>query len=474
LVLQKPFLTISSDEEFDAHQAFTALGHGIPDSPLGQVSFQGAFTAPSMASIESLNAQLADQKLAHDTAMLAMQTQIAALIAGSAPPAPAIVDPTAIAAITTAVTSALALRPTSSTHVKDLDKSSSFSFEESPGIPVENWLKNIKSDFDIFGTPDDKKAALVIKKFTGKAAVHFEGFINASGAAGCRTSTTWTELENWILTGPLSQNRELESRKLQAEYSKLSQTGSSEAFAKAYSLLTARILTNLITTRLYTLDGMISNFIQKSKYHVQEHLDDKVFTTLEAVYAAAAKRDNLWFLSYQAKQNAQNKRPGAPSAAGSPFASRSASPALPFRSPTPLPPPQLHALLAAIYGLSPNDPQLSNLSLPSATFPGLAALGAETDHSVAEGMPIPKMTPDIEAWCRKHNACYRCRTKNATHRSNVCPRFKNAPDRTRTVAALGTPGDTPLAEPFHIQSESAFDIAEYRAWKLAQQQGNGQ
>ena len=132
-----------------------------------------------MASIESLTTQLADQKRAHDAAMLAVQNQIAALIAGAAPAA---VDPASLAAITTAVTTALC--PSTKTHVKDLDKSSSFSFEESPGIPVENWLKNIKSDFDIAGTPDDKKAALVIKKFTGKAAVHFEGFINASGAAG--------------------------------------------------------------------------------------------------------------------------------------------------------------------------------------------------------------------------------------------------------------------------------------------------
>ena len=247
----------------------------------------------------------------------------------------------------------------------------------------------------MYGTPDDKKAALASKKLGGKAAANFNGFINAMGNAGCSESTTLPEFENWILTGPLSINHDIESAKLVKEFDGLRQSGSNEAFAKHFALCTARIWNNPVAKKLYTMDGMIASFLKKSAYHVQEHLMDKTFASLEEVYAAAAKRDNLWFSNHQGKSS----RPTPSTAASSPFHSRSSTPALPFRASTPLPPPQLNAILAAIYGLAPDDPQLAALSLRvAASSPaGLNAMGKEVDHSVAPGAPIPKMTPEIEA-----------------------------------------------------------------------------
>eukprot|EP00961_Rhodomonas_salina_P299608 3939067-Rhodomonas_salina.1 len=85
----------------------------------------------------------------------------------------------------------------------------------------------------------------------------------------------------------------------------------------------------------------------------------------------------------------------------------------------------------------PNGPSNS----PSAP-PVLGAV--ERDHSVGPNDPIPKMTPEIQSWCIKNNACFRCRTKNARHSSSDCPRFKGVPDNKNyrpRVNALGSDSD---------------------------------
>eukprot|EP00961_Rhodomonas_salina_P272820 3686454-Rhodomonas_salina.1 len=62
--------------------------------------------------------------------------------------------------------------------------------------------------------------------------------------------------------------------------------------------------------------------------------------------------------------------------------------------------------------LPPSGPSSS----PAPKTPSLNAV--ERDHSVGPNDPIPKMTPEIQEWCVKHNACFRCRTKNAKHSSS--------------------------------------------------------
>jgi hypothetical protein len=435
------FIISSDEDDFDASLAFSSIGHNIPDSPLGTVSFQGSFAA--MAELAAMQTTIDTQAAtiaAQATQFAAMQAQLATLLAAlpAAPAAAPTLNDAQLGVIANAMAAAAASSSSSSTssydrHAKDLDKSKEFTGEETPQVYIEDWWKNIKSDFKMFGTPDDKKAALASKKLAGKAAVNYNGFINAAGNAGCRETTTFSEFENWILTGPLSINRDIESAKLVKEFDSLRQSGSNEAFAKRFALCTARIWNNPVAKKLYTMDGMIASFLKKSAYHVQEHLMDKTFSSLEEVYAAAAKRDNMWFANHQGK----NSRPAPSTAPPSPFHSRSPTPSLPFRASTPLPPPQLNAILAAIYGLAPDDLQVAALSLPTAASSpaGLNAMGKEHDHSVAPGAPIPKMTPDIEAWCRKNNACYRCRVKNAQHRSAQCPRFAGLPDR-RSLASL--------------------------------------
>lgn len=69
----------------------------------------------------------------------------------------------------------------------------------------------------------------------------------------------------------------------------------------------------------------------------------------------------------------------------------------------------------------------------------------EKDHSIPPGQPIPKLTQEIKDWCFKHKACFRCRQKNATHRSAVCPLFAGVPDRSdfRGISAVGEENEEP-------------------------------
>eukprot|EP00961_Rhodomonas_salina_P107472 1447023-Rhodomonas_salina.1 len=192
--------------------------------------------------------------------MAAMQATIAALqaaqaAAGPAPAAAAInIDPAALAA---ALNNA---RPPKD-HSKDLDHVDVFTAEGS--IRTDDFLKNVEGTFSLKNTPDADKVRLVVPRLDGKALGTFKAFKNAAGNTNDRDTTTWAEFRQLML-GLLPDLR-VERDSLEAEYAKLSQTGSAEKYVEKYRDLVSRIRLNPEAAKLHTDDSFILRFVGKLK-----------------------------------------------------------------------------------------------------------------------------------------------------------------------------------------------------------------
>jgi hypothetical protein len=300
------------------------------------------------------------------------------------------------------------LKPAGSkSHAKDLSSLSDFTGED-PKQLIEDFLADAEAAFDQHHTPDSDKVSLLVTKLQGTARKRFKGFVNTNGDLGNRKTTSYTEFVDWALVA-LAHDKKVEAKSLRARLEALRQTGSCQTFVNAFSALQARIWANPEAKKNFTMDGMINTFIEKTKVQVQERLLSKEYNTLETVYRDAINIDNLLFsLSSSIKRNPVRESP----ARSTPL------------NRNPGPPPHIVALLNSM-GFNP-DGTLVPPGNPAARI----SLNA-VDHSVRAGDPIPKMTPEIEAWCKANHACFRCREKNAKHVATNCPKFAGKPQRTR-------------------------------------------
>jgi hypothetical protein len=300
------------------------------------------------------------------------------------------------------------LKPAESkSHAKDLSSLGDFTGED-PKQLIEDFLADAEAAFDQHRTPDNEKVSLLVTKLQGTARKRFKGFVNTNGDLGDRKTTSYSEFSAWALVA-LAHDKKVEAKALRTKLDALRQTGSCQAFVNAFSALQARIWANPEAKKNFTMDGMINIFIEKTKIQVQERLLSKEYNTLETVYRDAINIDNLLFsLSTSIKRTNTRENP--------------ARAATPNRNPGP--PPHIVALLNSM-GFNPDGSPVSQ-SKSSARI----SLNA-VDHSVRTGDPIPKMTPEIEAWCKANHACFRCREKNAKHVATNCPRFAGKPQRPR-------------------------------------------
>jgi hypothetical protein len=307
-----------------------------------------------------------------------------------------------------------------------LEKVPEFSGEETgeAQLPPKSFIRNLKGIFDTKGTPTSLHVKLTVPLLRGKALAAFNAFTNAAGDTGDRTTTNWNEFEKLIHS--LQPDELVESQYIEKAYEGLSQKGSASKFVEAYRSSVAKIKANAESKGLHTDASLIRKFTMKLKPGVQVHLMDKAFASLEDVYSAAIRADDLVFAASRPPSTPSPARPRAPPSAGTltPYGSR---------APSPMPPAQLSALLAALgYDL----PSAQSNALGMAQVPmDLAAV--ERSHAVLPGAPVPQMTPEIKAWCVKNNACFRCREPNMakTHTTRgVCPRF--GPSLPRRLNAL--------------------------------------
>jgi len=307
-------------------------------------------------------------------------------------------------------------------HSRDVEKEQTFSGQEEPAVHVEDWLANIRSVFRLKKTPDDIKTTLVVSLLRGRALDTFKSFCNALGHTGDRETTTWDEFVRWALQA-LRKDLIVERDKLDREYEAIQQRGSAEAFIVAYRSLVTRIQANPHARAMHTHESLILRFIKKLKGRVQVLMLDKDYATLEDVYRDATRKDNL---SFDAEKSVKKRNPAAPTPKFLGNGSRiSAS--------------DLQAVLASLgYDYTVNSAAAAGGAVPVSAV--------ERDHSVAPGQPVPKLTPEITAWCRKHNACFRCRVKNAGHGAKNCPRFPDKELGSVDTPAPPSPSPSPGPE----------------------------
>ena len=202
------------------------------------------------------------------------------------------------------------------------------------------------------------------------------------------------------------------------------QKTSAANYVQAYQKLIIEARRNTKAKKLYTEAYFINAFLKGLKPDVGVHLTEMTFATLEAAYEAAERKD----VKVHQARTANAVPPGPRKNGSNPWTSRA--------PPAPPGPPPLHHLSALLAQLGY---KLDDAAIGSSN---LAAIGK--DHSVSPDQPIPKMTPDIKAWCLKNNACFRCRLTpeqqdkllNGRHQSGACPRFAGRPDH-----ALGAVAD---------------------------------
>jgi len=301
-------------------------------------------------------------------------------------------------------------------HAKDLDKAQTFSGEETPVVQIEDFISNIEAIFKLKETPDSIKVTLIIALLRGRALDTFKSFRNEAGDTGNRDTTTWKEFKAWALQA-LRKDLIVERDKLDLEYEKIEQKGSAEAFIQAYRSLVVRINANPHARAMHTQQSLILRFVKKLKKRVQTLMVDKEYATLEEAYRDATRKDNLSFEAESpAARTPRQQRPPRDASSGTPPPRLLGGSGGPSQA-------QINAVLSAL---------------------GLAVNAVERDHSVAPGNPIPKLTPEITAWCKKHNACFRCRQKNADHGAANCPRF---PDNERRVNSMAKESQDPAAGP---------------------------
>mmetsp|Transcript_12497 Transcript_12497/g.24892 ORF Transcript_12497/g.24892 Transcript_12497/m.24892 type:complete len:401 (+) Transcript_12497:466-1668(+) len=308
-------------------------------------------------------------------------------------------------------------------HSRDLEKEMEFSGDETPFVHSDDFMNNIKSAFELKNTPDRMKVQLIVGKLRGTALEKFKAFKNAAGDTGNRKTTTWTEFEDFA-KARLAKDPVVERDKIQMDFHRLEQRTSAEAFSLAFSKVVTRIRGNELASRLHTDEELIYAFLGKLKTEVQSKLVGKEFKTLEEAYSEAIRHDNLVFAAVN-RESRRNPRP--------PSSSRSGTPA-------PQPPPaQLQAILAAL-GYNVN---IDNSRAPPGPLTADHLGSVERDHSVAPGQPVPRMTPEIKAWCIKHRACFRCRVKDAKHTANNCDRFpSHTPARIAAMEETASQGPT--------------------------------
>jgi hypothetical protein len=333
--------------------------------------------------------------------------------------APAVPAPLDAAALGAAIASNLSR---SADHSRDLEKFPTWSGEEVGAnfLPPEDYLANLTAKFDAKRTPDADRVSLAVEQLRGKALNTFKAYTNRAGNTGDRASTTWVEYQALIRT--LAPDVAVESQRIERLYDSASQKASAEKFVELYKSLVAQIHANAESQTMHTQASLIKKFVIKLKPSVQVHLLDRKFSSLEEAYSAAIRADNLVFAALRPPSSPGATPPRkAPTSTPSPWGSR---------GPSPGPPAHISALLASL-GFNPDGSQIpGGPTAPSSSPSPPPTLGAlEKDHSVPEGATIPKMTPEIRAWCVKWRACFRCRVKNATHPAANCPRFKGVPDR---------------------------------------------
>jgi hypothetical protein len=374
-------------------------------------AIQEAITAAVARALAAANERSDALELANDQ----LRAQVLALAnapRGAAPPLDA-------AALGAAIASSMVR---TADHSRDLEKFPTWSSEETgaDALPPEDYLINLGAKFAIKNTPEADRVPLAVEKLRGKALNTFKAFTNAAGSTGDRTTTTWTEYQALIRT--LVPDVAVESQRIERLYDAASQKASAEKFVELYKTLVAQILSNAESRAMHTPASLIKKFVIKLKPSVQVHLLDKKFTTLEEAYSAATRADNLVFAASRTPTAPGVPPPSkTPVATPSPWGSRGSSPG---------PPAHISALLASL-GFNPDGSQIPGGPIaPSPSPSPPPTLGAvERDHSIPEGTQIPKLTPEIRAWCIKNRACFRCRVKNATHMSSECPRFRGIPDR---------------------------------------------
>ena len=103
----------------------------------------------------------------------------------------------------------------------------------------------------------------------------------------------------------------------------------------------------------------------------------------------------------------------------SPYCSPQAKPGLPLTN------LQVAAMLSSV-GLN-WDCQATTSPRPATPTPKTSSLAVvERDHSVPVGQLIPKMTPEIKAWCLKWCSCFHCSQKDTRHVAVNSPSFSVA------------------------------------------------
>lgn len=309
-----------------------------------------------------------------------------------------------------------------------LDKWSSE--DKDNALRADDFMDEAEALFQMKHTPEDDKVPLLVSRLIGRALVTFKGFTNAAGDTNNRYTTTFAELKALLLT--LLPDLILERDQIEKDYQALSQKAALDKFVEQYKSMVVRINLNSEARKLHTSQSLLLRFQQKLKPKVQLHLSGKTFTSIEDAYQAAVHHDKLIFASDVTERQQQQERGRQQSRGGTPWSGQ--------RQGTP--PPHITAMLAALGynwdgtqtspGLRPpNGP--SNSPTPSAPLLG----AVERDHSVPDGGFVPRLTPEIWAWCLKHNACFRCRKINPDHTRDSCPRYANVPDRVRpTMSAI--------------------------------------
>ena len=379
-----------------------------------------------LASVNAAIASaLATAQAAQEAKNQALQDELALLRAAASAPSAAtsLLNPAVFAA---AVAAAMPVR--TSDHSRDLEKFPPWSSEEtgSEALPPKSFLRNLTSKFTAKGTPPNEQVNLAVERLRGKALSTFEAFTNAAGDTGSPTTTTFTELEKLILS--LQPDEVVESQNIEKAYEALSQKGSAAKMVESYKTLVARIKANTQSRTLHTDASLIRKFVMKLKPGVQVHILDKTLGSLEDAYSAAQRADDLVFAASKPTTQTLTPKRGSPFPSPSPYGSRQASPGIPLTN------LQVAAMLSSV-GLT-WDGQATTSPRPATPTPKTPSLAAvERDHSVPVGQPIPKMTPEIKAWCLKWRACFRCRQKDSRHPAVNCPRFSVA-DANRSVTSM--------------------------------------
>eukprot|EP00961_Rhodomonas_salina_P003431 47743-Rhodomonas_salina.1 len=115
-------------------------------------------------------------------------------------------------------------------------------YEQPKAMSADDFLSSLKLHFNNKGIPDKERVKMIVPKLTGKALTTFKAFWNAAGNTNNTLTTTWAEFVSLFET--LIPNDLAESLKIENDYYKVFQSGSTDKFVDVYTgkALVARIL----------------------------------------------------------------------------------------------------------------------------------------------------------------------------------------------------------------------------------------